>query len=452
MRPSAANSLTFSAALTVEKTKVGIIGLGTVGSGVARILLDHGDRTARHAGRVLWLEKAVVRDLQKARDCNLPEGVLTDNIDDVIDNPEIEVVAQLIGGIEPARTIMLRLLKAGKDVVTANKALLAEHGAEIFDAARALGRSVAFEASVAGGIPIIANLSQCLSANQVTSLHGILNGTSNFILDKMHTEGAPYAEVVAEAQRLGYAEADPAMDVDGTDAAQKLAILAQLAFGARLDWRKIPRSGIDQVDLVDVRYAQEMGYRIKLLAIADLKDWGLDCEVNPALVRAGSPLGEVGGPFNAVLVRGDAVGPLFFYGQGAGQMPTASAVVADLIDTAVGRTAITFRTLGLWSEELRGVDQADFAKSTGKRYLRVMVEDHPGVLADITKAIGDEGISIASVLQKEPQEQSNDGAGGVVPLVIMTHAASEAATDKACAKIAALPACRSEPVKMWVRD
>ena len=431
----------------MEKTKVGIIGLGTVGSGVARLLLDHGDRTARHAGRVLWLEKAVVRDLSKARDCDLPEGILTDNVDDVINHPEIEVVAQLIGGIEPARTVMLKLLKAGKDVVTANKALLAEHGAEIFDTARELGRSVAFEASVAGGIPIIANIGQCLSANQVTSLHGILNGTSNFILDKMHNEGSPYADVVAEAQRLGYAEADPTMDVDGTDAAQKLAILAQLAFGARLDWRDIPRSGIDQVDLVDVGYAQEMGYRIKLLAVADLREGRLDCEVNPALVRMGSPLGEVGGPFNAVLVKGDAVGPLFFYGQGAGQMPTASAVVADMIDTAVGRTALTFRNLGLWSEDLRGVTQADFAKSTGKRYVRVMVKDDPGVLADVTSAFGGEGISIASVLQKEALEP-----GGVVPLVIMTHAASEAATDRACAKIAALPTCQGEPIKMWVRD
>lgn len=431
----------------MQKTKVAIIGLGTVGSGVAKILLDHGDRTARHAGRTLWLQKAVVRDLKKPRDCDLPDGVLTDNLDDVINDPEIKVVAQLMGGTDTARTTMLRLLEAGKDVVTANKALLAEHGPELFDRARELGRSIAFEASVAGGIPIIANLSQCLTGNRVTSLHGILNGTSNFILDKMHTDGTPYAEVVAEAQRLGYAEADPTMDVDGTDAAQKLAILCQLAFGARLDWRDIPRSGIDTVDLLDVRYAQEMGYTIKLLAIADLKPHGLDCEVNPTLVKAGSPLGEVGGPFNAVLVKGDAVGPLFFYGQGAGQMPTASAVAADLIDTVVGRTALTFHTLKLWSEEVQGVDQADFSTSTGKRYVRAMVEDHPGVLADVTKAFGEEDISIASILQKEPPEGES-----LVPLVIMTHAASEAATDKACAKIAALDACRGEPVKMWVRD
>ena len=218
----------------MEKTKVGIVGLGTVGAGVAKLLLDHGDRTARHAGRTLWLEEVVVRDVNKPRDADLPEGILSDDLKRITDNPEIEVVAQLIGGLEPARSIMIELLKSGKDVVTANKALLAEHGPELFDTARELGRSIAFEASVAGGIPIIANISQCLSANQLTSLRGILNGTSNFIVSQMEQHGASYAAAVAEAQELGYAEADPTMDVDGTDAAQKLAILAHLAFGARV--------------------------------------------------------------------------------------------------------------------------------------------------------------------------------------------------------------------------
>ena len=432
----------------VQKTNVAIIGLGTVGSGVAKILIDHGDRTQRHAGRTLWLKTAVVRDPKKSRDYTPPDSVLlTDSVDEVANDPQIDLVCELIGGVDRAKQVVLQLLAAGKDVVTANKALLAEHGPELFDKARELGRSIAFEASVAGGIPIISALSTCLTGNQVTSLHGILNGTSNFILDKMHTDGASYEDVVAEAQRLGYAEADPAMDVDGTDAAQKLAILCQLAFGARIDWRDIPRSGIDTVDLLDVQYAQEMGYRIKLLAVADVKDGKLDCEVNPTLVKAGTPLGEVAGPFNAVLVKGDAVGPLFFHGQGAGQLPTASAVVADLIDTAVGRTALTFGSLNLWSKELQGAEQADFAQSTGRRYVRTMVDDSPGVLAEITKAFGDEGISIASLLQKEPLQGQSQ-----IPLVIMTHAASEAATDAACAKIAALPACKSAPVKMWVRD
>ncbi|QDU57828.1 Homoserine dehydrogenase [Aeoliella mucimassa] len=430
----------------MEKTKVGIIGLGTVGAGVARLLLDHGDRTARHAGRVLWLEKAVVRDLKKARDCELPSGILTDNVDDVINNPDIEVVAQLIGGIEPARTIMLKLLKAGKDVVTANKALLAEHGAEIFDAARELGRSVAFEASVAGGIPIIANIGQCLSANQVTSLHGILNGTSNFILSKMQ-DGDDYNTAVAEAQRLGYAEADPTMDVDGTDAAQKLSILAHLAFGARAQWKDIPRTGIDKLQVADVEYASEMGYKIKLLAVADLVDDGLELHVSPTLLKAGSPMAEVNGPFNAVRVDADAVGRLMFYGPGAGQMPTASAVVADMIDTAVGRTKLTFQTLELWSNRPARVSPADYAGARGRFYLRVNVDDHPGVLAQITKALGESGISIASVLQHE-----STSPGEPVALVIMTHETTEAAAAKACQTIASLESVRTAPVRMWLRD
>jgi homoserine dehydrogenase len=431
----------------MEKTKVAIIGLGTVGQGVAKLLLDHGDRTARHAGRTLWLEKAVVRDVDKVRQCDLPQGVLTDRVDDVINNPEIQVVALLIGGLEPERTIMLRLLENGKDVVTANKALLAEHGPELFDRARELRRSIAFEAAVAGGIPIIANISQNLSANQILSLHGIVNGTSNFILTKMHDEGASYATVLAEAQRLGYAEANPAFDVDGSDAAQKLAILAHLAFGARVDWKEIPRIGIDTLDVADVRYAQQMKYRIKLLAVADLVGETLELDVSPALVRAGTPLAEVSGPFNAIRVEGDAVGPLFFHGQGAGQMPTASAVVADMIDTAVGRAAITFRTLELWSNRQARVTPAPNDAARAKFYLRVMVEDHPGVLAQVTTVLGAHRISIASVLQHEPLETN-----GVVPLVIMTHETSEGAAARACDAIDQLPPIQGHTVRMWVRD
>ena len=243
----------------MEKTKVAIVGLGTVGTGVARLLVDFGDRTRRHAGRVLWLEKAVIRDINKPRDYRLPDGVLTDDLKEVTDDPTIEVVAQLIGGLEPARTIMLQLLESGKDVVTANKALLAEHGPELFDRARELGRSIAFEASVAGGIPIVANMGQCLSANQIESVCGILNGTSNFILSEMDARGVDYASALADAQTLGYAEADPTMDVDGTDAVQKLAILAHLGFGARVDWRKVPCQGIDQLETVEFSYARELG-------------------------------------------------------------------------------------------------------------------------------------------------------------------------------------------------
>jgi homoserine dehydrogenase len=431
----------------MDKTKVAIIGLGTVGSGAARLLVDFGDRIARHAGRALWLEKVVVRKPDKPRAYTLPPGVMTTNLAEVTDNPQIKVVALLIGGLEPARTIMLKLLESGKDVVTANKALLAEHGAELFDRARELGRSIAFEASVAGGIPIIANISQCFSANQIESLHGILNGTSNFILTKMEKR-IDYAEAVAEAQRLGYAEADPAMDVDGTDAAQKLAILAHLAFGARVHWADIPRKGIDTLHVQDVGYAKELGYRIKLLAIARLvNEDGLELHVSPTLVKVGTPLAEVRGAYNAISVVGDAVGRVFFHGLGAGQMPTASAVVADMIDTAVGRTALTFRTLELWSHRKARVNASDYDHAQGRFYLRFNVEDHPGVMAQVAGILGEHRISIASVLQHEA-----GGDGAVIPLIIMTHHTTEGAARKACAEIDRLARVRAPSVRMWVRE
>jgi homoserine dehydrogenase len=414
----------------MNQTKVAIIGMGTVGTGVARLLLDEGDRVARHAGKTLWLEKVVVHDIRKPRDVELPAGVLTDDLTAVTQNPEIEVVAHLIGGIEPARTIMLQLLDAGKDVVTANKALLAEHGPELFDRARELGRSIAFEASVAGGIPIIANISQCFSANQILSLRGILNGTSNYIVTCMEEHGALYAEALAEAQRLGYAEADPTLDVNGADAAQKLAILAHLAFGARVAWQDIPCRGIDSLAPADLRFAQELGYRIKLLAEAQIHAGGLDLSVGPTLVRIGRPLAEVREAYNAVTVVGDAVGRVFFHGLGAGQMPTASAVVADMIDTAVGRTALTFHTLQLWSRQEARVHMSDPSSRCGRYYLRFNIADRPGVLGEIAGALGRHLISIASVIQHEPE-----GDVPYVPLVIMTDFANQGNLEAAIREI-----------------
>jgi homoserine dehydrogenase len=432
----------------MEKTKVAIVGLGTIGTGVARLLLDHGDRTARHAGRTLWLEEVVDRDVSRARDVDLPRGILSSDLARITKNPEIKVVAKLTGGLEPARTIMLELLRSGKDVVTANKALLAEHGAELFDAARELGRSIAFEASVAGGIPLIANISQCLSANQILSLRGILNGTSNFIVTKME-EGMDYAAAVTAAQRLGFAEANPAMDVDGTDAAQKLAILAHLAFGARVHWRDIPRQGIDTLNPADLRYARELGYRIKLLAVAELTGGVLEMNVAPTLVRMGWPLAEVREAYNAISVVGDAVGPVFFHGLGAGQMPTASAVVADMIDTAVGRTAITFKTLELWSQREARVDMRDHAHLKGRFYLRFVVQDHPGVMAQIAGVLGAHNVSIASIIQHQPDPDSD---GSVVPMVIMTHMTTEGATRTAVEEIDRLPCVLRHSVRMRVLD
>ncbi len=447
----------------MSATKVAIVGLGTVGSGLAKILLKRSSHVARQAGGEVELAKVVVRDLAKKRQVELPDAIVTDQIADVINDPDIKIVAQLICGLEPARTIMLQLLEAGKDVVSANKALIAEHGEELFTKARELGRSIAFEASVAGGIPIIANISQCLSGNQISSLRGILNGTSNFIVSQMEEKGKDYGAALKEAQDLGYAEADPAMDVDGTDAAQKLAILSHLAFGARPDWSKIPREGIDQLTINDIQSASELGYRIKLLAVAELHhdeasgNNELELHVSPNLVRKGTPLAEVRGAFNAVSVVGDAVGPVFYHGQGAGQMPTASAVAADLIDLAVGRAKITFETAKLWGNEKPLVGLNDPDQASSRYYLRVIVRDQPGVLAEIASALGEHSVSIASMLQQEADHTAQpggvaDGSTPVVSLVIMTHAASAGAMSKAIAKIDELDSVRGESVRIRVLD
>ena len=434
----------------MEKTNVGIVGLGTVGQGVAKLLLDHGDRTARHAGRTLWLKHAIVRDLNKPRDIAIPDGVLSDDIERLINDDSVSVVAQLIGGIEPAKTITLRLLENGKNVVTANKALLAAHGAELFDRARELGRSIAFEASVAGGIPIIANVSQCLSANQITSMRAILNGTSNFIISKMDLEGADYNEVLKTAQELGLAEADPAMDVDGSDAAQKLAILAHLSFGARVHWSDIPKRGIDNLRACDMAFAKQMGYRVKLIAYAKLVNDGKGIQlcVGPMLIKAGKPLAEVRANYNAVSVVGDAVGPVFFHGQGAGQMPTASAVVADMIDTAVGRTDLTFKTLELWADGNKRVEFATPGELEGRFYMRFNVQDHPGVLGQVTSLLGAQGISLASVIQHEV----SNGSDETIPLVIMTHQAKESAAVAAMEQIAQMDAVSDDLERLRILD
>lgn len=437
----------------MQQTKVGIVGMGTVGTGVAKLLLDHGDRTGEHAGRTLWLEQVVIHDAAKPRSIDLPAGVLSDDLTRITGDPEISVVALLMGGLEPARTITLQLLEAGKDIVTANKALIAEHGPELFDRARELGRTISFEASVAGGIPIIANISTCLVANQIQSIHAILNGTSNFILSQMEAAGISYLEAVKEAQRLGYAEADPTMDVDGTDAAQKLAILAHLAFGAHVSWREVPRRGIDTLDTTDIRYARELGYRIKLLAVAKLGEMGLELHVSPTLVKIGTPLAEVRGAFNAIRIEGDAVGPVFYLGLGAGQMPTASAVVADLIDTAVGRAAITFKLLELWSSHKPHVMPSDFADVRGRYYFRFVVEDRPSVLAEICRVLGQHGISIASVIQHEAEAGTEKANGAMtVPLVIMTHSTTEGQTRAALDAIEKLSCQRGIGVRMRVHN
>ncbi len=399
---------------------IALLGCGTVGGGVAKLLLEQKERLAARAGRPLVLRRIVVRDPNKPRAVPLPRELVTTDLRAVLNDPSIQLGVELVGGTDFARRAIVDLLAAGKDVVTANKALLAQHGSEIFDAGRKHGRAISFEASVAGGIPIIAALSESLAANQILSLQGILNGTCNFILTGMTEFGHGYAEALREAQQRGYAEADPTLDVDGTDAVHKLAILAQIAFGVTVPLSAIERRGIIDVQELDIRYAGELGYVIKLLAEAWSHERQLALHVEPCLLKKPTPLAQVRSAYNAIRVIGDAVGDTLYYGQGAGQMPTASAVGGDIIDMAVGRAQCTFKTLRLWSGNGIGVSFRPSALVRTRFYLRVMVADKPGVLADIARILAEHHISISSVIQHEaPDEQEGDE----VPLVIMTHTA-----------------------------
>ena len=398
--------------------------MGTVGTGVVRVLQDSADHIAKQAGRPLIVKHVVVQNLKKQRSVELTAKQLSNDLEKITEDQAINIVAVLVGGLEPARTICLELLRSGKDLVTANKALLAEHGPELFQAAHEAGRSIAFEAAIGGGIPIVAAISECLTGNQISSIRGILNGTSNFILTKMEQEGSDYHDVLTLAQSEGYAEADPTMDVDGTDATQKLALLAHLAFGQWVNWAAIPRYGLETVDQELLRFADELGYRIRVVADANRREDSLSLRVGPALVRKGTPLAETQGAFNSVSVVGDAVGPLFFHGLGAGQMPTASAVVADLIGTVVGRSAITFQQAGKAGVSV--TDCTDFSGGNSPIFMRLHVTDAPGVLADLTGILGAEGISIDSVIQ-HPADKGQAG----VPLIIMTHCCPSTAVERA---------------------
>jgi homoserine dehydrogenase len=436
--------------LGMEQTTIGLIGLGTVGTGVARLLTEHGARIARRAGGAIRWKWAAVRDLAKPRGVLLEGVQLTTDLSQLIADPEVEVVIETMGGIEPARSVVLDCLAAGKHVVTANKALLAEHGPEIFARARRAGRAVAFEASVGGGIPIVQALGVGLAANQVQNLAAILNGTCNYILTRMTGEGLAYHAALAQAQALGYAEADPTLDVDGTDTAHKLAILAQLAFSAGVTTADIPRQGIDRLHLADIRYAGELGYAVKLLALARLSAAGLELRVAPTLVRHGTPLAEVRGPYNAIRVVGDAVGDTFFYGRGAGMMPTASAVVGDLIDVVTGRAMATSSLLNLWPEFAEPVPRASSRQVRTRNYLRFTIADRPGVLAALARILGEHGISIASVIQHDPGDDATEQSP--VPLVIMTHLAVEAELAAALAEIDRLDVVHAPTVCLGVED
>ena len=409
---------------------VGLIGMGTVGTGVAKILLEKDSPLLEKLDCIPVLKGIADSNPDVKSKLNLsPEILFTNDANALLNNPDIQVVVELVGGLHPAKEIIMTALEKGKDVVTANKMLLALHGSELFCKARKHGKSISFEASVGGGIPIIAALRDGFIANRIESIFGIVNGTTNYILTKMTKENVKYSDALAEAQKLGYAEKNPTMDVEGIDSSHKLAILARLGFGVDIDYNRIYHEGISAVDLSDIWYAHELGYTLKLLAIAKKPGNTIELRVHPTLLPHDHPLSSVNGVFNAICVNGSAVGETMLYGRGAGQMPTASAVVADLVDVALGRAGITFHAMKTFSGGRENIPIADILKIKTRYYLRFSVVDKPGVLAKISGILGNYDISIASVIQHKARENGN------VPLVMMTHLAEEGNLQKALTEI-----------------
>lgn len=426
---------------------IALVGFGTVGSGVARILDSQADAIATRAGRRIRIKRVVVRDPSKKRDFLGDDVELSTTIDEIVADPEIQLVAQLMGGVTPAFEYMKRFLEAGKDVVTANKALIYEHGSELFERAATHDRTIGFEAAVAGGIPIINAVTQALTGNQILSLEAILNGTSNFILTRMLDDGQSYDDVLKEAQALGYAEADPAMDVDGTDAAQKLVILTRLAFNTSVPLDQFVRQGIDCLELLDLQVASDLGYKIKLLATSRISKGRLELSVQPTLIRKDRTIAQTDGANNIVAVEGDALGRATFSGAGAGQLPTASAVMADIIDYATGRTALTFQSI-LRSREAKSMAVQPIEELSRRYYLRMTVDDRPHVLADITDVLGRNDVSISSVRQDETPEED----GGTARLVIMTHRTTEGQLQASDAELQKLDCIRGDMIRLPVAD
>jgi len=417
---------------------VGLAGMGNVGAGVYKHLVKNHVLLMERLGLELVVKKIAVRDPAKPRTVSAPKELLTDRLDDLIDDPSIQVLVELIGGVDDALKLILRAIERGKIVVTGNKALLAEHGREIFAAATKAKVPVFFEAAAAGGVPIIKSIREAFIGNHIESIHGIINGTSNYILTRMTEGGLGFKEALREAQEGGYAEADPTLDVNGWDAAHKAIILASLAYGFWVSTDKIYVEGIEQITAADICFARELGYRIKLLAVikADEKN-GIEVRVHPTLIPQSHVLASVNGVFNAVAVRGDVVGDTLFYGRGAGQDPTSSAVISDLAEAAMAietpRRGYGFTPHGLYGA-CKSIDTVE-----SQYYLRISVDDKPGVLAQVAGILGENQIGISSVIQPETHEESD------VPLVLMIHDATNAQMVRALASIAALPCVKKQP-------
>ena len=430
----------------MEPVKVGLLGLGTVGGGTVSVLTRNAREIARRAGRGIVISHAAAKEYN----ADLPGLDKVEKISDdafvVVDDPEVEIIIELIGGYSPARELVLKAIENGKHVVTANKALIALHGNEIFAAAQAQGVTVAFEAGVAGGIPIIKAVREGLSANQVEWIAGIINGTGNYILTEMRDKGRDFEDVLKEAQALGYAEADPTFDVEGIDAAHKLTILGSIAFGMPLQFDKTYTEGIGKIEQQDVLYAGELGYRIKHLGITRKTDAGVEQRVHPTLIPERRLIANVDGVMNAVLVKCDAVGPTLYYGAGAGAEPTASAVIADIVDIVRALTTDPENRvphLAFQPDSLEDINVLPMEETETAYYLRMQAVDKPGVLADVTQILGDSGISIEAILQKEPAEGAS-----YVPIIFLTQRIKEKNMNDAIAKIEQLDAIDGEVMRI----
>jgi homoserine dehydrogenase len=434
----------------MKPIKVGLLGLGTVGRGTYSVLKRNQEEIQRRAGRGIEIAAIAVRDVHKARETVGAEIPISSSPADVVRQPDIDIVVELIGGYEPARTLVLDAIRRGKHVVTANKALLAKHGNEIFEAAHARGVMVAFEAAVGGGIPIIKALREGLTANRIEWIAGIINGTSNFILSEMRSKGLAFDTVLREAQRLGYAEADPTFDVEGIDAAHKLALLSSIAFGVPINVDAAYTEGISRLAAADIRYAEQLGYRIKLLGITKRTPAGIELRVHPTLVPMQRLLASVEGAMNAVLVKGDAVGTTLYYGPGAGSEPTASAVIADLVDVTRMHTADPENHvphLAFQPASMAAVPWLSIDDTVTSYYFRMRVADQPGVLADITRILADGRISIDALFQREPSEGENQ-----TDIIMLTHLAVERDVNAAIRRIEALPTVLAPVIRLRQED
>jgi homoserine dehydrogenase len=433
---------------SVNSVKVGICGLGTVGGGTFNVLKRNAEEIARRVGCSIEVAQIAARDTNPK--CDTGTTPITADVFELVSNPDIDVVVELIGGYTIARDLVLKAIDNGKHVVTANKALIAVHGNEIFARAREKGVIVAYEAAVAGGIPVIKAIREGLAGNRINWLAGIINGTGNFILTEMREKGRAFEDVLKEAQALGYAEADPTFDVEGIDAAHKLTILASIAFGIPLQFDKAYTEGITQLTTADVNYAEALGYRIKHLGVARRTEQGIELRVHPTLIPADRLLANVNGVMNAVMVNGDAVGSTLYYGAGAGMEPTASAVVADLVDVARALATQPERrvpALGFQDDALSAHPILPIGDCESAYYLRIQAKDRPGVLAQVASILSDRGINIESIMQKEAEEQD-----GLVPMILVTHRVQERRIDDAISALEALADISGNVVRIRVEQ